>query len=194
MSKVFKVLRDKNEGIGKMSMLIIDPQVDFHPNGSLAISTANEDAERIANYIENHIDDISQINITLDSHQRYHIAHSIFWTNSDGESPNPFTLISEQDIKNGLWKPRDSSLQEFVLHYTNTLEASGRFVLCIWPDHCIMGTPGHAIVPRINEAIQKWIKVHRKAVNYVFKGTNCFTEHYSALQADVEIPDDATTG
>ena len=36
--------------------------------GSLGIATANEDAQRIADFILDHIDQIEQIIVTLDSH------------------------------------------------------------------------------------------------------------------------------
>ena len=43
------------------------------------IAGANEDSERIANLIRKISPSISQINVTLDSHQYLHIAHAIFW-------------------------------------------------------------------------------------------------------------------
>lgn len=174
-------------------MLIIDPQVDFHPGGSLAVDSANEDSDKIAAFIESHLDEISQINVTLDSHQRFHIAHGLFWKDKDGNTPPPFTLIPSSDIESGKWIPQDEELLEFALFYAKSLEKDGRFVICIWPEHCIMGTPGHAIVPVINQAILKWAERHRKPINYVMKGTNSLTEHYSALRADVELPNDPDT-
>ena len=73
------------------------------------------------------------------------------------------------------------------------LEKNGRFVLCIWPEHCLIGTPGHAIVPSVNFSILKWTEAHGRNVNYILKGTNSLTEHYSALRADVELPNDPDT-
>lgn len=174
-------------------MLIIDPQVDFHPGGSLAVCSANEDSNRIANFIDSHREEIHQINVTLDSHQRFHIAHALFWKDKDGKSPEPFTLIPSKDIENGTWVPRKNELLEYALFYAKSLEKDGRFVICIWPEHCIIGTPGHAIVPVINEAILNWAKTHGRPINYVMKGTNSLTEHYSALRADVELETDPDT-
>ena len=78
-------------------LLIIDPQVDFHPGGSLAVEGANEDSARIASIIRSQGGSISNIIITLDSHHRTHIAHGISWVNSAGDHPSPFTLISHAD-------------------------------------------------------------------------------------------------
>ena len=52
----------------KVILLIIDPQIDFHPGGSLGIVGANEDSERTAKLILTHINDIDEIYVTLDSH------------------------------------------------------------------------------------------------------------------------------
>ncbi|GLD96366.1 hypothetical protein PINS_up005049 [Pythium insidiosum] len=112
---------------GGVSLFVIDQQVDFHPGGSLAIPTANEDAERIAAFIQKHQGALSQIVMTLDSHQRYHIAHGIFWENDTGESPAPFTIITSKEIAEGKWKPRDPELKQYALAYTESLEKSGKF-------------------------------------------------------------------
>ena len=52
----------------KIILLIIDPQIDFHPGGSLAVAGANEDSERIATFIASNQQIISEIYVTLDSH------------------------------------------------------------------------------------------------------------------------------
>lgn len=55
-----------------MIMLIIDPQMDFHPpNGTLGVPGAQEDSERTAAFIREHIDEIDDIFVTLDSHHVY---------------------------------------------------------------------------------------------------------------------------
>jgi nicotinamidase/pyrazinamidase len=47
--------------------------------------------------------------------------------------------------------------------------------------------------PAINAALQEWAGRKLDAVNYVHKGMNCLTEMYSAVLADVPIPEDPTT-
>ncbi|CAH0475080.1 unnamed protein product [Peronospora belbahrii] len=178
---------------GGLCLLVIDQQVDFHPGGSLAIPTASEDAARIAAFIQKHSRKLKQLVLTLDSHQRYHIAHGIFWENSKGDSPEPFTCITTKDVATGVWRPRDPSLKDYVLAYTSALEASGKFTLCIWPEHCLIGSPGHNIVPIVHAAVAEWTKISLKPVQYVMKGHNSFTEHYSALRAEFELPYDSTT-
>ncbi|KAE8991568.1 hypothetical protein PF011_g17897 [Phytophthora fragariae] len=178
---------------GGIGLLIIDQQVSFHPGGSLAIATANDDAARIAAFISNHTSELDQVVLTMDSHQRYHIAHGIFWQNATGHSPEPYTTIYSQNISDGVWMPRDASLHDYVLTYTTSLETSGKFSLTIWPEHCLIGSHGHNIVTNVLDAALEWTKESLKPIQYVMKGSNPFTEHYSALKAEYELPYDPST-
>jgi nicotinamidase-related amidase len=169
------------------TLLIIDPQNDFHPGGSLAIPTADADAERTARFIRAHARRIDRIVVTLDSHQRVHIAHGIFWVNETGDRPPPFTLITRDDVARGKWRAADASKQRAAEAYTRKLEEKGKFTLCIWPEHCIIGSPGHNVRPSILAAINEWAESRMKEVTFVWKGTNCLTEMYSALRAEVPV-------
>jgi nicotinamidase/pyrazinamidase len=57
-----------------------------------------------------HLDDIAEIIVTLDTHRKDHIAHAVFWTNGNGEEPKPFQRITHSDVKTGIWQPKDPSL------------------------------------------------------------------------------------
>ena len=177
----------------KLTLLIIDPQVDFHPGGSLAVPTANEDAVRIQRFIREHIDEIKDIIVTQDSHHLTHIAHGAFWEDKNGNSPSPFTSISFKDVCQGKWIPKVKDRLEYCKQYTKELEGKGKFVLTIWPEHCLLGTPGHCVVPPIDSALQEWSRHNNREVEYVMKGMNSLTEMYSALEAEVPIPDDMST-
>ena len=86
-------------------LLIIDPQYDFcDPAGSLYVKGADKDMERLSSLIMNNADRISQITVTMDTHKNYHIASPVFWQNTDGENPKPFTIITAKDVESGLWK------------------------------------------------------------------------------------------
>lgn len=84
-------------------------------------------------------------------------------------------------------------LQEHCLNYTRELESKEKYKLCIWPEHCLVGTPGHAVVPEINDAIQQWCRQQKKMISYVHKSENQLTEMYSVIEAEVEIPTDPST-
>jgi nicotinamidase-related amidase len=179
--------------MNKPILIIIDPQFDFcDPNGALFVPGAEKDMERLSTMIEKNYDVIEDINVTLDSHHYVHIAHPCWWVNSNGENPDPFTLITAEDVKNGKWRAFYPEFQQRSLEYVETLEKNGRYILCIWPPHCIIGTPGHAIVEPLNKALRVW-EAQFAVANVVTKGSNMFTEHYSAVKADVEDPGDPTT-
>jgi len=178
---------------GPTTLLIIDPQNDFHPGGTLAIPTADSDAERIARFIRANADRIDEIVVTLDSHQRAHIAHGIFWVNDAGEHPPPFTLIAAEDLARGTWRASDARKQRAAEEYVRRLEEGNRFKICVWPEHCIIGSPGHNVRPSILAAVNEWAGSRMKEVTFVWKGQHCLTEMYSALRAEVPVESDERT-
>jgi nicotinamidase-related amidase len=174
----------------KLVLLIIDPQNDFHPGGSLGVPGAIEDSQRTADFIEKHISEIDEIYVSLDTHHKLHIAHGPFWKNAEGESPAPFTQITNKEICDGVWMPRLEKHLEWCKHYTSALEAKGRYTLIIWPEHCIIGTNGHNVFPALNDSLQKWSQTNMKTINYSRKGEECLTEMYSAISAEIPLPTD----
>mmetsp|Transcript_11083 Transcript_11083/g.12687 ORF Transcript_11083/g.12687 Transcript_11083/m.12687 type:complete len:283 (-) Transcript_11083:962-1810(-) len=176
-------------------LLIVDPQNDFHPGGSLAVAGAGEDALNIAKLIEDNAEKIDEIYVTLDSHQKYHIAHPLYWINDRNEHPTPFSTITKALIESGDWKTSRAEHQEWGLHYVSELERKGNFDLTIWPEHCLIGTPGHCVNEVIQQALHNWEESRQKCVHYIMKGNNSRTEHYSAIKAEVIVPgEEAETG
>ena len=160
-------------------ILMIDPQNDFHPpNGSLAVQGADEDAARIAKMMDEKAADIDAVFVTLDTHMRYHIAHGLFWKDAEGNHPGDFTMISNEDVKAKKWMPTHEKWESHCDDYTSKLEAAGKFQLCIWPEHCLVGTAGHAVYPSIMESIHRWEGTRQTTSRYFIKGNNALSEHY----------------
>ncbi len=177
----------------KACLLIVDPQKDFcDPNGSLFVPGADTDVIRLGAMIDRVRSKLDSIEVTLDSHHRLHIANPIFWRNAAGGHPSPFTIITQEDVRNGLWMPFDASLNARVLNYTEQLEQNGRYQLCIWPEHCLIGTWGQTVADPVCQAILRW-EDRPAVVNWLAKGSNIYTEHYSVVQADVPDPSDPHT-
>lgn len=180
-------------------LITIDPQNDFciakgpgGETGALVVAGAEKDMERLGKFISKNKSRIEEIHCTLDSHQYVHIAHPSFWVNSKGEHPTPFTLITDDDVRNGVWRSYNPKWQSRAIKYVETLKKNGRYVLCIWPPHCLIGTWGHSIVPSVAKALYEW-EAEFQRINFVAKGSNLFTEHYSGVQADVIDDDDNST-
>lgn len=175
-------------------LVVIDPQRDFClPDGALFVQGANEDMQRLAKLIGRVGTKLTDIHVTLDSHHYIHIAHPIFWKDKQGKHPGPFTLINVADVENGTWRAAKPSLQPYALKYVKALEKNKRYVLCIWPPHCIIGTPGQTLHPDIESALRTWAEKDFGYPDFVTKGSNILTEHYSAVQADVPDAADVST-
>ena len=177
-----------------LHLLIIDAQHSFcNPNGALFVPGADQDVIRLSNMVDRLKMKIDDIHVTLDSHNEVDIAHPIFWINNKGEHPDPFTIISVDDVVNGVWSTTNPACRKRATAYVRALDANGRYPLCIWPPHCIIGTEGCTIEQPLADRLSEWCRDRFKKINYVVKGSNIFTEHYSAIQADVIDPKDPTT-
>ena len=174
-------------------LLIIDGQRDFCEGGALPITGAAKDLERVAKMIENHGNDIEDIQLTLDSHFPLHIAHPLWWQDASGKHPEPFTLITKEDVEKSVWRPKNPAWNDWALEYTATLEKNNRYILCIWPPHCIIGSEGAAFQPVLYEAVSNWETKYFAIASRTTKGSNPFTEHYSAVKADCSRSDDPKT-
>lgn len=122
-----------------------------------------------------------------------HIAHGLFWIDSAGRHPEAFTIIERSDVETGKWRAVREDYQAKALAYVQELEKQGKFKLCIWPEHCILGSEGHNVTAPINEGLKAWAESRHATVDWVHKGQNIFTEMYSALKAEVEIAGDPGT-
>lgn len=176
-----------------IKLLVIDPQVDFcDPSGALSVAGADQDMVRLARMVERLAPRLDEIHVTLDSHHFVDIAHPIFWQDNQGKHPAPFTIISASDVETGNWTASQPAVRERASAYVRALEKNGRYPLCIWPPHCLIGSPGHCVQPVLFAALEEW-ECHYAVVDYVMKGSNIYTEHYSAIQADVPDPTDPST-
>lgn len=173
----------------KNKLLIIDPQFDFcNPEGRLYVSNADTDMQRLANFIFNNLNSIDSITVSMDMHTYYNIAFPMFWKNIKNKKPEPFTIISYQDICCKKWMPVNSANTEWAKEYTKNLRDNNKAPLCIWPEHCIIGSKGNTIVKSLWYSLQSWEIKKQKSVTYIFKGIDPLTENYSALKPEYDDP------
>lgn len=188
-----------------LHLLIIDPQNDFCdlpqeylPSSAgagaavapaLPVPGAHADMLRLADVINRGSGGLSGISVTLDSHHRIDVAHPTFWMDGAKGPVNPFTQITKADVVQGKYAPRDGAALPRVMAYLDALESAGRYNLMVWPTHCEMGSWGHNVHADVRAAYNRWEESTLGIVTKISKGTNPFTEHYSAIQA--EVPDEA---
>jgi len=179
----------------RIEMLIIDPELDFcQPGAPLFVTGADGDMSRLAKMVGRIYKDLDDIHITQDAHHWFDVGHPCFWLDGNFKHPDPFQTLSPDDLKTSKWRPAVSILQQKMLDYVTALESGGRYPLWVWPPHCLIGSPGVTIVPDLFAAVGMW-EAHKKTafVDYVTKGTNPYTEHYSAVKAEVPDPEDSLT-
>jgi len=177
------------------TLLVIDPQNDFMdiPGAALPVAGAAADMARLTRLVRALDDRLGRIVVTLDSHATVGIERTTFWAQADGGAVPPFTPITAAEVRRGDKRPRDPARLPAVLHYLDTLEAQGRYTLMAWPVHCVLGQWGHNIVAGLAQALAAWETARQQPATLVLKGLNPMTEQYSAVRAEVPLPDDPRT-
>ncbi|MDR0737339.1 MAG: cysteine hydrolase [Zoogloeaceae bacterium] len=180
-------------------LLIIDPQNDFCDlpgdecggnTPALPVPGAHADMLRLAALIEQGGGGIAEITVTFDSHQRLDIAHPGFWRQGDGSPVSPFTQIRAANVRSGRFLPRRADALQRVIAYLEALEDAHRYFHMVWPVHCELGSWGHNAHVAVRRAYNQWEEATGNSTEKILKGLNPWTEHFSAIRA--EIPDPAS--
>ena len=163
--------------------------------GGRSGTAAVDDNRRLAEFIYRNLHSITEIVPTMDTHQAMQIFHSIFFVNERGQHPEPFTHISDEDIREGRWRFNEKLLHDLsfsqdyiknhLLHYVEELKSIGKYELTVWPYHAMLGGIGHALVSSIEEAIFFHTIARLSQPDIHVKGDNPLTEHYSALAPEL---------
>lgn len=186
-----------------LHLLVIDPQNDFCdlppdsvPAGhtpALPVPGAHQDMLRVAQLIADAGAGLTQISITLDAHHRYDIAHPTFWRTGDGGPVAPFTEISAQALREGQYVPAAPGAAARAQAYLDALAQAGRYRLMVWPVHCEIGSWGQNVHGAVRAAYNAWEVAQLQVAAKLSKGSNPWTEHYSAVMAEVPDPHDPAT-
>jgi nicotinamidase/pyrazinamidase len=185
---------NRRNAVRKVHLVCIDAQNDFcSPQGSLFVKGGDANVARTAKMIERLVDKLSDITVTMDSHRKIDISHPMWFVDEHGKHPNPFTMISVADLESGKWRTTQRSAQARTLAYLKALTAGGRYPHVIWPEHCLIGDEGHNLHPTLSAALHQWEQKRYAMCNVVTKGSNPYTEHFSAVAAEVPDPEDPST-
>ena len=173
----------------RLVLLLVDVQVDFiHLDGALSVPGAVEDARRTAEWIYRHVGEITAIAASLDSHLPAQIFFPTWWVNGAGEHPDPYTSITSQQVRQGVWKPVYQP--EWSAMYVKRLQEQAKKELMIWPYHTMIGTPGHNLTPALYEAVVYHATARQADPTFIVKGSLPQTEFYSLLEPEVKVPGD----
>ena len=179
--------------------------------GSLVVPGGDVDMSRTAAMIRRLGGKLDDIHVTLDSHRPIDISHPTWWKRvGDGAKPAPFTILGiHPDGKRVVKFTADATglhptEEEYTTYlpsflnkggatgkgsfgYLQTLAANNRYPHVIWPEHCIIGSWGATVTDELHAALCEWERQNFALVNYVTKGSNPYTEHFSGVKA--EVPD-----
>lgn len=181
-------LSSAGEDRRRVHLLLIDMQVDFcHPTGSLYVPGSLGDIRRTVEFIYRNAGRITQITCSLDSHLPIQIFSPAWWADADGNHPAPFTLITYADVQAGRWRPLFEPA--WSREYVARLEAEAKKVLTIWPYHVLIGSPGHMLDPVLWSAVVWHAMARQTEPQWLIKGNEPRTEHYSIVQPEVPTPD-----
>jgi nicotinamidase-related amidase len=170
------------------------PQFELFVGGRSGTG-AVDDNRRLCEFVYRNLGAITEIVPTLDTHRPLQIFHAAFLVDQDGRHPDPYTLVSADDVERGLWRADpaaaralgldESYLQEHLRHYTRALDQGGKYSLTIWPYHAMLGGIGYALVPAVEEAVFFHAIARRAQPDFQIKGAEPLTEHYSMLGPEV---------
>lgn len=162
----------------------IDVQNDFMENGSLAVPGSHGDVERFTKWIYNNLDKISQIAVSIDTHNPFQIFHPCWWVDVDGNNPPPFTLITLKDLDDGKWFPVVDPVRS--RRYVEGLTTKAKKDLFIWTYHCLQGTFGAALENQFANMVYFHSVAKKTMVNRIVKGTDPFSEMYGVFAPEFD--------
>ena len=122
-------------------LLLVDVQNTFcTPGFELFVAGrsgtgALEDNTRLCEFLYRNLPSLTQIVATLDTHQAFQIFHAPFLVDPEGRHPDPFTLVSAEDVASGHWRVDELAAetlgvdpgyaQEHLIAYTRALAEGG---------------------------------------------------------------------
>lgn len=170
----------------------IDFQNDFMENGELAVPNSHKDVENVLTFLYRNLHMITDIAVSLDTHILHQIFHPSWWLDKDGNHPEPYTIISEEDVQQEKWMAVEKEQES--LEYIQQLEKQGRMKLCIWPYHCIEGTYGAALEGQYSNMIHFHSIVRQAPINKIVKGKDPLSEMYGIIKPEYDRNNYVNTG
>jgi nicotinamidase-related amidase len=195
----------------RLALLVVDVQNTFCiPEFELFVAGrsgrgAVDDNRRLCEFVYRNLGAITQVLPSLDTHRAMQVFHAIWLVDDAGEHPEPYTLVSADDVASGRWKVNPAVAESLgydydylareLAHYTRRLAEGGKYDLTIWPYHAMLGGIGHALVSAVEEAIFFHGVARSSQADFQVKGDETLTEHYSMLGPEVtEGPDGKPLG
>jgi nicotinamidase-related amidase len=204
-------LRPAAEDEPRICLLAVDVQNTFClPDFELFVAgrsgrAAVDDTRRLCEFLYRNLGTITQVFPSLDTHRAMQVFHAIWLVDEQGRRPPPYELVSAEEVAAGRWHVDEAVAaalgidpdyaERHLAHYTRTLAEGGKYELTIWPYHALLGGIGHALVSAFEEAVFFHGVARHSGAEFLVKGEEPLTEHYSMLGPEVtEGPDGDVLG
>ena len=112
---------------------------------------AVDDNRRLCEFVYRNLGTITQIFPSLDTHHAMQVFHAIWLVDEHGNHPEPYTLVSPEDVESGRWRVNEAVADALGIDpdYARAtspttrerLAEGGKYNLTIWPYHAMLG--GH---------------------------------------------------
>lgn len=176
---------------GQLGQALLSP-------GELYIDGAEEDCERAAIFLRWLGRRATEVTLSIDTHDKMHIAHPMHWEYQGGEHPKPFSTLSGrvplQHVSSGTPNDGDSfkrddrsllttsvpEMYEGSQSHVSEQEPWGR--LTVWPEHCLTGSFETMIWPSILDAVHRWQTLVKKPVTWIRKGQTLQSEQFGIFR------------
>ncbi len=97
----------------RVALLLVDLQNTFcTPGFELFVPGAPDDNRRLCEFVYRNLGAITQIVPTLDTHKAMQVFHAAWLVNAEGRHPSPYTVVSAEDVENGVWWAADPAEQQ----------------------------------------------------------------------------------
>ena len=187
----------------RVALVVVDVQNTFcTPGFELFVAGrsgtgALDDSRRLCEFLYRNLRFVTQVFPTLDTHDALQIFHPALIVDAEGRHPDPFTLVTAEDVAEGRWRIDPAAAeglgvdpgyaQEHLRYYTGELERGGKYNLTVWPFHAMRGGIGYALVSAVEEAVFFHTIARSAPAEFQPKGDDPLTEHYSMLGPEVDV-------
>jgi nicotinamidase-related amidase len=194
-------IRPSSEDTFRVCLLAVDIQNTFCiPDFELFVAGrsgtgAVDDNRRLCEFVYRTLGVNTEVVPSLDTHRAMQVFHAVWLVDEDGKHPDPYTLVSAEDVESGRWRLNPAAPESIgidpvyaarqLAHYTRRLAEGGKYQLTIWPYHALLGGISHALVSAVEEAFFFHGLARYSQPEFQVKGEHPLTEHYSMLGPEV---------
>ena len=169
----------------KTALVIIDPQNCFmdYVRSPLPVPGARSDIRRLRKFISKSKHNLDRIVVSYDNHPYDHISHANRWIDAEDNHPTSFTVITCDDMRDGVWRAANPDDQEWQLEYLRLLKRPH----VIWPVH----GQENEWEANIQKGLLSTLSFYHdlgKPCDYYAKGMHRDTEQFGIFGAEVPYP------